>query len=90
MLPVSPIAISASCSKPTNSGRLWNRRIQDSPYSLRKFQREMRWADMLTRAMVWRWMSRLSLEFAVDASSTAMIPPWGSSIGAAEHESDTL
>ena len=28
---------------------------------------------MLTSAMVWRWMSRLSLEFAVEASSTAMI-----------------
>ena len=45
---------------------------------------------MLTSAIVWRWMSRLSLELAVDASSTATIPPCGSRIGAAEHDSERL
>ena len=90
MWPPSSMATSASCSRPTNSGRLWKRSIHDSLYSFRKFQREMRCADMLTSAIVWRWMSRLSLEFTVDASSTAMMVPCGSRIGAPEHDSDTL
>src|ERR1700722_17632408 len=59
--------------------------MKDWLNSFRKFQRDMRCADMLTSAIVWRWISRLSLEFAVDASSTAMIEPCGSRIGAPEH-----
>ena len=54
ILPPPSIATSASCSKPTNSGRLWKRRIHDWLNSFKKFQRDMRCADMLTRAIVWR------------------------------------
>ena len=39
----------------------------------RKFQREIRFADMLTSAIVWRWIRRLSLELTDEASSTASI-----------------
>ena len=45
---------------------------------------------MLTSAIVWRWISRLSLEFAVEASRTATMPPCGSRIGAAEQDNDKL
>src|ERR1700682_6399682 len=90
ILPALSIATSASCNRPTNSGRLWKRNIQDWLNSFRKFQRDMRCADMLTRAIVWRWINRLSLELAVEASSTAMIEPWGSRMGAPEHDSDRL
>src|SRR5438477_12434524 len=90
MVPAPSIATSASCSRPTNSGRLWKRITQESLYSLRKFQREMRYVDMSTSAMVCRWIKRLSLELAVDASSTARILPCESRMGAPEQDKQTL
>ena len=57
---------------------------------VQEIHREMRCADMLTSAIVWRWINRLSLEFAVEASSTARMPPCGSRIGAAEHDNVRL
>ena len=41
---------------------------------------------MLTSAIVWRWITRVSLQLTLDASSTPSSPPFASMIGAPEHD----
>jgi len=41
---------------------------------------------MLTSAIVWRWITRVSLQFTDEASSTPSRPPFASMIGAPEHD----